>query len=121
MQTGPALVGRTRWRARRCGDERGRNVRVVGEHLPVTGAAETILIRRRPLVTGAVISLVTVIVFLVWLVLAAFFVGAVGLIAAATARTRVAADRAAGVTSFGFGLAVGPAVYMLLAAVLTLT
>lgn len=73
------------------------------------------LLRRTPLVAGAVVSVFTVIVALTVLVAAAFTIGAGGLLLAARATTRQAAVRAAAVVSIGFGLAVGPAVYLLLA------
>lgn len=73
------------------------------------------LLRRGPLVATAIGSLATVILALVLLVVGAFVVAGVGLALATVASTRVHAYRASTLVSIGFGLAVGPAVYLLLA------
>ena len=78
------------------------------------------LLRRAPLVAGAIVSMITVVVALTALVAAALLTGAVGLTLAARATGRPSADRAATIVSIGFGLAVGPAVYLLLAGVIEL-
>lgn len=78
------------------------------------------LLRRAPLVAAAVVSVMTVIVALTVLVAAAFTIGGSGLLLAAWATSPPSADRAATIVSIGFGLAVGPAVYLLLALVVEL-
>ena len=83
----------------------------------VTTQPDPSLLRRAPLVISAIVSLATVIVALVVLVVAAFVVAGVGLTLASVASTRSRAHRAATIVSIGFGLAVGPAVYLLLAVV----
>ncbi len=79
------------------------------------------LLRRAPLVAAAVVSVMTVIVALTVLVAAALLAGAFGLVLASRATGRPSADRAATIVSIGFGLAVGPAVYLLLAVVVELS
>ncbi len=79
------------------------------------------LLRRAPLVAGAIASVITVIVALTVLVVASFAIGAVGLVLAGRATTRHAATRAAAIVSVGFGLAVGPAVYLLIALAVEVT
>ncbi|NNE11825.1 MAG: hypothetical protein HKN41_06200 [Ilumatobacter sp.] len=88
---------------------------------PIRGAVEPTLLRRGPLLVGAGISVTTVIVLLPWLVVSAFVIGAIGLARAAFASGEPALSRSALLTSVGFGLAVGPAVYMLLAAAVSLS
>ena len=78
------------------------------------------LLRRVPLIAAAIVSLATVILALVWLVVGAFVVAGIGLVLATFASTRVQAYRASALVSIGFGLAVGPAVYLLLAVVVVL-
>ncbi len=75
------------------------------------------LLRRVPLIVAAIVSLATVILALVWLVVGAFVVAGAGLALVTLASTRAQARRASTVVSIGFGLAVGPAVYLLLAVV----
>jgi hypothetical protein len=87
------------------------------ESVDATEPVEFALLRRTPLIAAAAVSVVTVIVMLPWLVLLAFVVGAVGVGLSTRARTAPSAVRASRVLSIGFGLAVGPAVYMLLATV----
>lgn len=87
---------------------------------PVGGVGIAVL-RRAPLVIAAVVSVSTVIVALTVLVAAALLTGAVGLMLASRATGRPSADRAATIVSIGFGLAVGPAVYLLLAVVVQLS
>lgn len=87
---------------------------------PVGGVGIT-LVRRAPLVIAALLSVITVIVALQVLASAALLTGAVGLMLAARATSRPSAERAATIVSIGFGLAVGPAVYLLLAVVVELS
>ncbi len=84
---------------------------------PAGGGGDVTLLRRPPLVTAAIVSMILVIVALTVLVATALLAGAVGLTLAARATSRPSADRAATIVSIGFGLAVGPAVYLLLALV----
>lgn len=83
------------------------------DHLP--------LLNRRPLSIAAAFSLATVVLVFVWLAVAAMLVGGAGVAVAARARTTSSAGRAAFVTSIGFGLAVGPSVYLLLAVIVSVT
>ena len=78
------------------------------------------LLRLVPLIAAAVVSLATVILALVWLVVGAFVIAGAGFALATFAVTRSQAYRASTLVSIGFGLAVGPAVYLLLAVVVEL-
>ncbi|MEO6654250.1 MAG: hypothetical protein ABIP17_16525 [Ilumatobacteraceae bacterium] len=73
------------------------------------------LLRRTPLVAAAILSVAIVVVALTVVVAAAFVIGAVGLTLTARPTTRSGAARAASLVSIAFGLAVGPAVYVVLA------
>lgn len=84
------------------------------------GTAQMPLLRRRPLVIAAAVSLAAVVLFLPFLVLAALIIGGVGVALAATAADERTARRATLACSIGFGLTVGPVVYLLLAVAVTL-
>jgi hypothetical protein len=82
---------------------------------PALGTEPDRLLHRRPLAIAGAGSLPAVIVALPFVVLLALLVGGAGLALAAGAHDRAAARRAGMVTSVGFGLTVGPFVYILLA------
>lgn len=84
---------------------------------PAVGTQPGPILHRRPTAVAAFASIAAVEFLLPLLVVATLAVGGVGLALAWRARTPGAARWAANTTSVGFGLALGPTLYLVLAAV----
>ena len=85
---------------------------------PVVSTEPDRLLHRRPLAIAGACSLPAVVVALPVVVLLALLIGGAGLGLAVGARDETSAHRAGVITSVGFGLTVGPFVYLLLALIL---
>ena len=79
------------------------------------------LLHRGPLAVAGACSLPAVVVALPFVVLLSLLTGGAGLVRAAGARDAASARRAGVITSVGFGLTVGPSVYLLLTLIVALS
>lgn len=79
------------------------------------------IVRRTPCLVAAGLSTLTVVVLLPVWVVAAVVTGGAGLVLMARAESAATWNRAVSIVSFALGSAVGPIVYLLLAAIVAIS